>query len=285
MAKGDRLRDRLDGFRPETRTLLVAGAAVAVATFALGFGLTALNYMRGGAPIDVVTVPDVREMVVNEASRVLERRDLSIAVGDSFPNQSAPQGTVLAQSPLPGQEVSPGTEVRVIISQGKAAPAVPDVSALPLALATQTLQASGFSVVIEDAHGEGSEGDVLGTVPGAGTSVPLPATVRLRVGAPALPVVVPVLVGMSETDARDIAASLGFVIDEVAYIPPDEGEPEQVVVGQSPPAGEEVPRGSGLFLRVRGDAPPETMSQPGFPDSDVDDLNEDASVIREGRDS
>lgn len=255
MARGQRIRNLISG-KPY---LLVAGAVVAVGAFALGFGMTALNFMRGGAPSDVVTVPDVRQMPVEDASRTLDRSDLIIEVGDSFPNPTAPRGSVLAQAPLPGQEVSPETEVRVIISSGKAAPAVPEVSALPVALATQTLQAAGFSVLVEDAPGEGVPGEVVGTVPGSGTIVPLPATVRLRVGIPAPPVPVPMLLGMSEADARAAADSSGLSIGEVIYVASREGEPDGVV-GQEPLAGELRPPGTPLQLRVQGVDPNEGFS-------------------------
>ena len=280
MATGDRQRNRLQNFRPEIRPLLMGGAIVAVVAFAVGFGVTALNFIRGGAPIDVVTVPDVREMPVDDASRTLDRSDLSMEVGDSFPNPTVPRGSVLAQSPLPGQEVSSGTEVRIIISEGRAAPIVPDVSVLPLALATQTLQATGFSVSIEDAPGEGEEGDVIGTVPEPGTAVHLPATIRLRVGAPPLPVVVPVLLGISEMEAREVADSLGLSV-EVDYLPSDEGVPDYTIIGQEPAGGQEAPGRSTLRLQVRGEPPFETEDAR---EADPDGEDEDVSMIQEGRD-
>jgi serine/threonine-protein kinase len=224
--------------------------------------MTAITFVQGGAPIDVVTVPDVRQMLVDDAERTLSRSDLAIEVGDSFPNPTAPEGSVLAQAPLPGQEVSPGTLVRVILSQGQSRPTVPNVAAMPVASATQTLQASGFNVVVEEAPGEGSVGQVVGTVPGSGTSVALPATVRLRVGAPALPIPMPTLIGMLEDDAREAAESAGLTVSEVVYVESEFGEPGGVV-GQEPPPGESIRPGSDVQLRVTRPGARETTRRDG----------------------
>ena len=54
---------------------------------------------------------------------------LAFGVGDSLPNPTIPRGAVVAQTPLPGQEVAPETEIRVILSQGPERREVPRVDA------------------------------------------------------------------------------------------------------------------------------------------------------------
>lgn len=273
MTQEQPVRGNKKGMRPETRQLLLIAGGVAVVAFLVGFGMTALTFLRGGAPIDVVTVPDVREMQVEAASRTLDRSDLVIEVGDSFPNPTAPEGSVLAQSPLPGQEVSPGTLVRVIISRGRTRPTVPSVASMPVATATQALQAAGFDVVVEPAPGEGEVGQVIGTIPGSGADLALPATVRLRVGAPALPIPMPTLIGMLEGDARAVADSVGLYVSEVVYVESEFGEPGGVV-GQEPAPGESVTPGEGIQLRVTQPDPRETSGSNSGISSDL------AAVVR-----
>ena len=272
MTERQRVEDNHRRMKPESRQLLKIAGGVAVMAFVIGFGLTALTFLRSGAPIDVVTVPDLREMQVEDATRALDRSDLTIEVGDSFPNPTAPEGAVLAQSPLPGQEVSPGTMVRVILSRGQTRPAVPNVAAMPVPTATQTLQAAGFDVVVEPAPGEGSVGQVVDTQPGSGTNVPLPATVRLRVGAPALPIPMPTLIGMLENDARAMADSVGLNVGEVEYVESDFGEPGGVAA-QEPPPGESIRPGSSIQLRVTRSGPRETTGV------DTDGLSRDLAGI------
>src|SRR5687768_14030039 len=97
-ARRQQLRAYIGRMEPEKKRLIAIGAGIAGAAFLIGYGLTALSFLRAGAPIDVVTVPDVRERPVDEATRILGRSDLSLEVGDSFPNPTMPAGAVLAQA-------------------------------------------------------------------------------------------------------------------------------------------------------------------------------------------
>src|SRR5690606_28819819 len=117
------------------------------------------------------------------------------------PNIDIPQGAILAQSPLPGQEVSAGAEISVIVSTGQPRPSVPNVSGMSVSMAIRSLEAAGFEVVTEDVPGEGVAGDIIGTVPEAGSPLPIPAQVVLRIGASPLFVNMPLVVGLPEDSA------------------------------------------------------------------------------------
>jgi eukaryotic-like serine/threonine-protein kinase len=212
----------------ENRTLAMLVVAVGLAAFLIGFAITALAFTGGRAPADVVMVPDVREMQIADARRSMSAAGLGVELGDSFPNP-LPVGTVLAQSPLPGREVSPGIDVRLVLSSGPPRPSVPDVEAMPLALATRALQTAGFDVRVEEAPGEGSVGRVVAMNPAAGTPLQLPATVVLRVGAGAPLSTVPGVIGMLEDDAREALLGAGLSIGGVDYQSSEFGEAGGVV--------------------------------------------------------
>jgi eukaryotic-like serine/threonine-protein kinase len=227
--------------------LLVAG--IALGAFIIGYGVTALAFGTARGPTDVALVPDVRELTVEAASRALDDEGLSIEVGDSLPNANAPEGAVLAQSPLPGEEVSPGTAVRVIVSTGQPKLTVPEVEAMPVALATRALEAAGFTVTVEELPGQGQPGRVLDADPASGSPVPLPATVHLRVGGAPPRMEVPSVIGMLEGQARDLLEREGLRVTEVQYERTTLGEPGGVV-GQDPAPGDSVAAGSPVRLRV-----------------------------------
>lgn len=245
---------------PEVGKIALLVVVIGGFAFLIGFGLTALSFVRGSAPVDVVTVPDVRDLRVPDARRILGRSDLDLAVGDSFPNPMVPAGAILAQSPLPGQEVGPRTEIRVIVSTGQPRPIVPDVDAMPVALATRVLQTAGFQVLVEEAPGEGTLGMVFGTVPEAGTAVPLPATVRIWVGGARPPFEMPSVIGMLEDAARATLEAGGLRVGEIDYETSALGEVGGVV-GQDPPPGDSVHVGSAVRLRVTGRAPPTILPE------------------------
>jgi eukaryotic-like serine/threonine-protein kinase len=243
--------------------------SVGLGTFILGYGITALAFTTGSAPSDVVLVPDVREMTVAEATRRMNDESLTLAVGDSLPNAAVKAGGVLAQSPLPGQEVAPGTEVRVIISTGATRPVVPNVAELPLATATQVLETAGFEVLVEPAPGEGSVGQIVGIVPSSGTVVTLPAKVTLRVGAEMPYLQMPSVMGMLEDSAKATVEGIGLRVSEVLYENSESLEPNRVV-GQDPSAGDSIAEGSAVRLRV---TLPQVIRPPNRGDGDRRDEN------------
>jgi len=247
-ARAKRRESDGEGGLPWVAITVVAGI-LATITFLIGFGVTALAF-TGGSVQEVVTVPDVRDLTVEEAARTMRRFELTIEIGDSFPNPEVAAGSVLTQSPLPGREVSPGTEVRLIVSTGRLRPTVPDLEGMPAAIAVRSLQASGFEVLIEDAPGEGAEGRVVGTVPEAGSIVQIPAVVRLRIAVAQEEVEMPVLLGLGEEAARASVDGVGLVVTEIDYVagPGSSGD----VVGQTPAPGDSVPLGGGVRLQVVG---------------------------------
>jgi eukaryotic-like serine/threonine-protein kinase len=170
-------------------------------------------------------------------------------VGDSLPNAEVARGAVLAQSPLPGYEVPPGSSVRVIVSSGRLRPTVPDVEAMPVALATRALQAAGFDVLLDEAPGEGEVGRVVSIEPHAGTAVELPASVRVRVGAALAAIETPAVIGMREASAREAIEAAGLQVREVVYEVSEFGE-RGGVVAQEPAPGVPITPGSGVLIRV-----------------------------------
>jgi beta-lactam-binding protein with PASTA domain len=245
----ERVRGRISALTPGERRTIKRFLGVAAGAFILGYAFTALSFRTGGAPTGVVLVPDVRDRPVAEARRAMEAEDLTVVVGDSFPNAMVPAGAVLTQSPLPGREVSPGTEVRLILSTGPVSPTVPQVGSMTVSAATMALQNAGFSVVVEQAAAEGQPGRIISTQPAAGTRVPLPATVRIQVAGPRPRVAVPTLIGMLEEDAREMVSGLGLELGEVVYEESEFGEPGSVT-SQEPAPGDSVNVGTPVRIRV-----------------------------------
>jgi eukaryotic-like serine/threonine-protein kinase len=246
-ARARNRRKSTDG-PPHGKIALVA-AAVALAAFGIGYGVTALAFTRGGAPAQVVTVPDVRELSERDARRSVNDRGLDLEVGDSLPNPNVEAGYVLAQSPLPGHEVGPGSSVRIILSTGRPQPRVPDVEAMPLALATRAMQAVGFDVEIDEVPSDVQQGRIVDVEPAIGSPVRLPATVRLLVSSGPPYVSVPPLVGLFHEHARDLLEETGLELGAVEYEPIDFGD-EGYVLEQHPLAGDTVPPGGQIRIRV-----------------------------------
>lgn len=220
--------------------------------FLLGYLLTAVLFFRGADRPPVVTVPDLREMDVRSAERLLRRDGLTLSVGDSLPNGDVRAGHVLTQSPLAGREVAPGSRVRVILSAGAVRRAVPVVAALTRDQATSLLRANGFEVQAREVPNVRAAGSVVGVEPSAGSVVRLPARVTLLVSAGPPIVAVPDVLGMREDAARAALDAAGLLVGDVDYVHLGPGAVEAVTF-QDPAPGDSIPQGSRVRLRIDTD--------------------------------
>lgn len=270
----NRRRSRLQGGWPRLgafdRRVVLRVVAIGLGAFLVGYLVTALAFYRGGTRQEVVAVPDLRELDRRAAERRLDDLGLTLEVGDSLPHPQVRAGDVLAQSPLPGREVAPGTPVRVILSSGRARIPVPDVSMLSEEAATRLLGASGFQVQVEVVPDRLPAGNVVAVEPAPGTPVVLPSVVRLRVSAgppmdfgESLPAVgageraperepmvaVPAIIGLAEAAARAALERVGLRLAEPEYEPAPEGVPE-MVVEQTPPPGDSARAGAQVRVRI-----------------------------------
>ncbi len=241
--------------RPEIayrRGLGLAGIAVGVSLVGLALGYLFATQLLFPAP-DVLTglvvVPDVQGLSLDEVEQALAEAGLELGEVEQFNHPSADSGSVVGQGPLPGQLVLPGRGIRVVLSGGADRRPIPTVSRLGADQAADLLRATGFQVAVDSIESDRPRGRVVSVEPPEGSAIPLPAEVRLTVSLGPPSVVVPVVLGMSEIMARDSLAVLGLVVggvEEVFRFGRDQGR----VVGQEPPAGTELERGSAVRLVV-----------------------------------
>jgi len=232
-----------------SRQLAILAVGVAVVAFLIGYGVSALAFSASSSPNEVILVPDVREMTIDQATREMSDLGLTLAVGDSLPNAEVEAGAVLAQEPLPGREVSAGTLVTVILSTGESRSVVPDVFSMTAPMAIRSLEAAGYHVIIQEVPVQSEVGRVLGVEPSAGTSLPLADTVTVLVGTGLGYIRMPDVMGLQEDSARAAIDRVGLRIDEVMYEPSETIEPYRVI-GQTPFAGDSLGGDESVQLRV-----------------------------------
>jgi eukaryotic-like serine/threonine-protein kinase len=235
---------------PAARLLLLV-LVVGLGAFAIGFLFTAVFLFRGGAGDEVVTVPDLRGRSEDQARGAAVRLGLSFELGPALVNPEVPQGQVLAQTPLPGEEVAPGSVLRVVMSAGPETRPVPDVRRMGSGAARDLLARSGFEAVVEEREDDAPAGRVIEMFPAPGTDLIIPGEVRLVVSTGPPLQVVPDVVGMAEAQARDVLGNAGFadggtVHDELAPFPVG------TVTAQTPAAGAAVRVGARVVLTVSG---------------------------------
>lgn len=170
------------------RWLPILAVALAV-PFGIGY-LVAVYLMfpppqvsAGGIP-----VPELIGQTETAASGELSQLGLGPTAAVRLPHPSAPAGSIIAQSPLPGQQLRPGATVRVAVSTGVPRALVPDVSGFTEGRAAALLRRLGFEVarVVEEA--EEPVGRVVRTSPEPGTDLALPARITIYVSSGPPPV-------------------------------------------------------------------------------------------------
>ena len=167
-----------------------------------------------------VTVPSVAGQTFDDAKTQLEALDLTVKESDQ-PDDNIPKGTVIGTDPAAGQTLQRHETITVIVSQGKEAVAVPDVTRMDQATATTTLQAKGFvigqvtSATSADVpNGYVIEADYNGVSAAGGTSTaPKGATIDLIISNGL--VTVPDLTGRTLQDAQKTFAGLGLDVSTV----------------------------------------------------------------------
>lgn len=128
--------------------------------------------VEGGLPPDLekVVVPNVIGLSVQVAQAELDRARLESGSVQRRSTATAEPGTVLSQTPAPGQRVAPGTTVNLVVALESGEVRVPDVVGLPLQTARTTLRNNNLEPgSVQYKHtGTAEPGTVLTQTPVAG---------------------------------------------------------------------------------------------------------------------
>src|SRR5574337_1664533 len=156
--------------------------------------LTAVALVSGAITVwlmaekDKVQLPRVIGMDSTAALELLRQQGLQPKVSGREYNEEIPQDAVLFQRPASGSWVRRNSEVRLVISQGSDAVALPSLVGLPLPEAQQLLQRYGFTVgrVAHVHSSEHPQGKVIAQDPEAGAVARRggPVAVLLSLGRP-----------------------------------------------------------------------------------------------------
>lgn len=239
---------------------VTAVALVTAALFGAGYLLSSWWLFPGssdGAEAgEVVEVPELVGLTVEEARGALEAADLTYRLRSEVSHPRAPEGAVVAQSPLPGQLARPGAPVSVSVSLGPESRVVPDLRGVSDRQARIVLERLGFAVEVDSARSQVERGRVVETLPEAGSEMALPGEVTMVVSEGPEVAEVPDLAGLHVDDVEDRLDEVGLELGEVTYDPEAFAAPGRVI-GQSPPPEYALRVGGSVAVRVAGEPPEE----------------------------
>lgn len=219
-------------------------------TFAGGYLVaTRLVFPGPAPPPDLLDVPDLVGLDMANAGARAEGAGLTLGAIDSLYHPSALAGSILGQSPLPGQLALPGAVVELAVSLGPEERVVPDMTGEREDRARILLGANGFSVAVDSVEGEEAAGEVIAMEPEPGTGVTLPFEVQLAISLGPPMVEMPFMLGLSEEEAIGLLDSLGLFLTGIEQNPLP-GMEQGVVIEQEPASTTLVETGSDVRLVI-----------------------------------
>ena len=195
-------------------------------------------------------VPDVSSLTYAEAVRKLTDAGFGRFKQAGSPSPPQLKDRVLATNPPANQTSAITNEITIVMGSGPETRAVPDVKGQPYELAKQNLTVYGFATSVRaEVDSTEPEGEVIGTTPPSGTTVPLTSVIELQVSR-GNQFTMPDLTGMFWIDAEPRLRALGWTggMDKGADVAA--GDPNRNrVVSQSPASGTGVDRDGTITLR------------------------------------
>ena len=202
-----------------------------------------------------VAVPEVVGLTQEEAEAAIA--DAKLKVGDVTTEVSDEfeEGTVISQSPEPGEEVDARSEVNLVVSGGPETVIVPSVIGQSEDTAISEIQAAGLTADVLTAPSEEAEGTVIAQDPEGGAEATAGDVVTITVSEGVEEQEMPDVTGQDADDAQAfLEAEFGLAVTQVEE-PCARAIPPGSVCRQEPEAGTPVAEGDSATLYIQpGDA-------------------------------
>ncbi|MBL8950668.1 MAG: PASTA domain-containing protein [Myxococcaceae bacterium] len=227
-----------------------AGTVVVLSILFSALTSTAVFFALRTATGAAVEVPAVTGMTVAQARELLDGKGLLLVLDAEREDAQVGQGSLIAQTPLPGSRVRSG-EVHATVSKGWSRATVPETTNLAVDKATRLIGAAKLVVAGQDAEAsaEVAAGTVIGTTPPAGAELAQGADVRLRVSSGPAAAEVPKVVGLNVKKAKEALEAAKFKVGATKYSF-DEDKWPYTVLKQEPEGGAKVAPGATVDLVV-----------------------------------
>jgi eukaryotic-like serine/threonine-protein kinase len=202
----------------------------------------------------LVAVPNVAGRTIADAGNILGGSGFQFTQVEEETTEVA-AGLVIRTDPPADTRVPQDTVITVVVSSGpNQVPVPPVIINDPFEEAQALLESAEYGLVVEireQVDPTVAAGLVIGTEPAPNTLVDRGSTVVLIVSSGPGQERVPILVGLTEGQARNLLADRGFAVGQVNYRDLQPGDPSDgTVLEQSIPTGQLVEKGTTIDLVV-----------------------------------
>lgn len=233
-------------------------AAIVFVTIIIGLGIilfvgNAVGFFgNGNDDVSDVQMIDIEGMSWDEAKTALDEASILYDDPTYLESLSVPVGEVISTTPKEGDMIISTDKITVTVSSGTQGILVPDVVGMLEDDASEALESKGLLVKVEEVYSDAvTKGYVVSQTPEAMKVLPgsEEVTIVISAGKEDAMGTIPVLLGMTEAEAKEAIEEAGFVATVGATI-----ESSQYANGevgfQSPTAGGEAEFGSEIKIRV-----------------------------------
>jgi beta-lactam-binding protein with PASTA domain len=203
----------------------------------------------------VVTVPDIRGMTLNEAADFLKSKDLDFSISDTAFNLDKPPLTILEHYPRPNSKVKVNRKINLVLNaQNPPTVLFPDLNGFSFEFAQRQLKTFDLRLGTiqykpDIAHNAVLESRVKGQTIVSGQRISKGTTIDLIIGSPNDKFPMPDFQEMELDDVETVTAGLNLKIIELHNVS-DNYKKENLILKQLPPAGDTVRHGDKIELWI-----------------------------------
>ena len=196
-----------------------------------------------------VEVPDVTGKTVVEAQNILAQAKLGYTIDEEYNIKVAP-GTVISQNPGAKRMVKEGRKITLVVSKGVELGDVPDLKGKRLTEAKAILKSSRFELGrVSYKYVSGApEETILEQSVAPPAKLPIGTKLDVVINIKSNQVVLPDLIGLSSTSAKNKLNDLGLVLGKVNTVVSK--EPDNTVIEMNPASKEVVNVGTVVDITV-----------------------------------
>lgn len=209
--------------------LVTSLVIIALITFAASYFI----YSRVTNKAIEIKTPNLIGMQVDDAREFLRQNGITLKPETRY-DEKASKGTIIAQTPAADMKIKSPGEIKVIVSDGQEMVKIPDLTSMSTKDAQYELQKYGLQIkTIYEHSSEMPQDYVIRQNPAPDSLIAKNSEIEVFISnGPSPKAKVPNLVGIKESQARNLVSQNKLVLGEVNYSS-DSGKPYGVVLSQS----------------------------------------------------
>ena len=241
-----------DPKKSKKKKIIIISVIAAVVVIGAIVGILVYNNSKKQAEENKeIEVPNLVGRVYDEVVEEYSKQGIEIIKDKVEYSSEQPEGSVISQTPEKGTKTK-DKKIKVVVSKGQKMVEVPDVTGKDIKVATYELEDTlGFKIEREDVVSEKvASGIIISQDAKKGETLPYGSTIKLQVskGDGKETVVVPNVLGKTESDAKNALEALGLTVS-VKYSE-DKTKSNGVVIAQSYPQNQTLKQGTLVEITV-----------------------------------